>query len=543
MEIFKIKDLTFKYPNSELNAISDVTLSFESGEFITVCGRSGSGKSTLLRLLKPTMAPYGEIKGEIQFDGRILSETGFREESERIGFVGQNPESQIVTDKVWHELAFGAESLGLSTGEIRRRVAETAAFFGIDSWFHKKVEELSGGQKQMLNLASVMVMQPDVLILDEPTAQLDPIAAQNFLEVVSKINRELGITVILAEHRLESVFSLSSRVVVLDEGRITADGDAREVGYALKKNQHSMLAALPSAMRIFLEVENEGECPVTVCEGRKWLGEYIKTNEFKTNKRSEDGHNSEVVLEAKDVWFRYEKNLPDVICGMSMKAKKGEIYAILGGNGTGKTTALTLLSGVRKAYSGKIKTNKSKICMIPQNAQLLFTQKTIELDLIEMLEGRGLTEKEKKERIDTLAGLCDINRILKKHPYDISGGETQKAALAKALLAEPDVLLLDEPTKGIDAHFKIQYADILKKLKSEGKAIVIVSHDIEFCAEFANRCAMFFDGKIVSEATSREFFSGNMFYTTAAGRIAKNIIPDAVLNEDIIQACKREDDK
>lgn len=261
MEIYKIENLSFTYPNRQNKALDKIHLSIHQGEFITLCGKSGCGKTTFLRLLKSVLTPFGQSDGTVLFAGKPLSETDAKEQAAGIGFVMQSPENQIVTDKVWHELAFGLESLGVSTSEIRMRVSETASFFGIQKWFHQKVTELSGGQKQLLNLASVMVMQPSVLILDEPTSQLDPIAAGEFLKILEKINRELGITVILSEHRLEEAFPISDRVIVMDHGRIVADGKPREVGELLKSQNHDMLLALPTPMKIHGAVESSLPCP------------------------------------------------------------------------------------------------------------------------------------------------------------------------------------------------------------------------------------------------------------------------------------------
>ena len=268
METFTVRDLTFFYPEQERPALDGVTLTVRRGEFLVLCGPSGCGKSTLLRQLKSVLTPHGSRQGEILFEGTPLEQLDQRSQSEKIGFVLQSPENQVVTDKVWHELAFGLESLGYDTPVIRRRVAEMASFFGIQTWFHKNVSDLSGGQKQLLNLASVMAMQPSVLILDEPTSQLDPIAASDFLAVLGRINRELGTTVILTEHRLEDAFPLASRAAVLDGGRLLCTGAPGEVGPALKGAGHGMFLAMPTAMRVWAAVESAAPCPVTVREGR-----------------------------------------------------------------------------------------------------------------------------------------------------------------------------------------------------------------------------------------------------------------------------------
>ena len=533
MDVFTIRNLTFAYPEQEKNAISDLTLSVRPGEFLVLCGPSGCGKSTLLRQLKTVLAPHGRRSGEILFEGRNLDDLDQREQTETIGFVQQSPENQIATDKVWHELAFGLESLGYDTPTIRRRVAEMASFFGIQTWFYKPVTELSGGQKQLLNLASVMVLQPKVLILDEPTSQLDPIAASDFLATLGKINRELGTTILLTEHRLEEAFGFASRVAVMDKGRLLCTGTPAEVGAELKSSGNTMFLAMPAAMRIWAASASKAACPVSVCDGRNWLLDYAKTHELQPipeeNKNAPD---TETVVSARELWFKYDKGLPDVVKGLSLELHKGEFLTLLGGNGTGKTTTLKLLASLQKPYRGEL-TISGSVGMLPQNPQALFVKSTVREDLLEILPK---TER-KSDRLAQVVSLCKLAELLDRHPYDLSGGEQQRAALAKILLLNPDVLLLDEPTKGLDAEFKQVFGQILRTLQASGVAILMVSHDIEFCAKYADRCALFFDGNIVTEAEPRTFFSGNSFYTTAANRIARDVLSDAVTPEDVILAC------
>ena len=533
MEVFTIHHLNFAYPEQEKNAISDLTLSVQPGEFLVLCGPSGCGKSTLLRQLKTVLAPHGRRSGEILFDGRNLDEIDQREQSEKIGFVQQSPENQIVTDKVWHELAFGLESLGYDTPTIRRRVAEMASFFGIQTWFYKPVTELSGGQKQLLNLASVMVLQPKVLILDEPTSQLDPIAASDFLATLGKINRELGTTILLTEHRLEEAFGFASRVAVMDGGWLLCTGTPAEVGAELKSSGNAMFLAMPAAMRVWAATDSKAACPVSVCEGRSWLLDYANTHELKEIPETKNpAPDTQTVVSAQELWFKYEQDAPDVVKGLSLQLHKGEFLALLGGNGTGKTTTLKLLANLKKAYRGELSITGS-VGLLPQNPQALFVKPTVREDLLEILP----KAERKSERLSQVVSLCKLQDLLDRHPYDLSGGEQQRAALAKILLLNPDTLLLDEPTKGLDAEFKQVFGQILRTLQASGVAILMVSHDIEFCAKYADRCALFFDGNIVTEAEPRTFFSGNSFYTTAANRMARDVLPQAVTPEDVITAC------
>ena len=449
----------------------------------------------------------------------------------------QSPENQIVTDKVWHELAFGLESLSYDTPAIRRRVAEMASFFGIQTWFYKYVTELSGGQKQLLNLASVMILQPSVLILDEPTSQLDPIAASDFLATLGKVNRELGTTILLTEHRLEEAFPLASIVAVMDKGRLLCTGAPREVGVKLRDAGHAMFLAMPTAMRVWAAVENAAPCPVTVREGKDWLTEYAAAHTPKALPAEEMHVSSdEIVLSAEGLWFKYEKDLPDVVKGLSLSVKKGEFLALLGGNGTGKTTSLKLLAGLLKPYRGELHLAGS-VGVLPQNPQALFVKKTVREDLFEIFKGRKRSREDQERSVAKIVQLCRLESLLDRHPYDLSGGEQQRAALAKVLLLDPDILLMDEPTKGLDAEFKQSFAEILQVLLRRGVTVVMVSHDVEFCARYAHTCALFFDGNIVTKATPRTFFSGNSFYTTSANRMARAVVPEAVTAEDLIAVC------
>lgn len=556
MESYSIKNLMFSYPQQEKLVFEDISLSIHRGQFVVLCGPSGCGKTTLLRQLKTVLAPHGDKRGNIYFEGRLLEDISQREQSARIGFVMQSPDNQIVTDKVWHELAFGLESLGYDTPAIRLRVAEMASFFGIQSWFYKNVSEFSGGQKQLLNLASIMAMQPSVLILDEPTSQLDPIAASDFLATVGKINRELGTTVILTEHRLEEAMPLADRVLVMDEGKIIADGTPKDAGQMLDRNNHKMFMAMPVPMRVYAKVPNDLDCPVTVRDGRVWLDSFASSNPLnhetirKNKAGTRDFRVEKPSVELKEAWFRYERELPNVVKGASFSAYPGEFLAVLGGNGTGKTTALSLLSGINRPYRGNVFLQGKDVSdisdnekfngmlgVLPQNPQSLFVKKTVELDLYEILKGRRLSDGERQKRVRRVTRLCELDHLMDRHPYDLSGGEQQRAALAKVLLLEPEILLLDEPTKGMDAEFKHVFAVILKRLLSQGVTVIMVSHDIEFCAQYAHRCALFFDGGIVAEGTPSDFFSGNSFYTTAANRMARHLLPEAITAEDIIYAC------
>lgn len=542
MELLQIKDLTFRYPNAERNAVEGIELSIRGGEFLVVCGSSGCGKTTLLRLLKPELAPIGERLGSVTY-------LGIEGSPSEIGYVMQEPDSQIVTDSVWHELAFGLENLGLPTEVIRRRVGETASYFGLQTQYRRRTVELSGGQKQLLNLAAVTAMQPKLLILDEPTAQLDPIAASELIATLQRLNREQGLTIIVAEHRLEELLPIADRVLLMDGGKICLLDEPAQIGDALPPS-HPVWAAMPSAVRIYRSLGGVGVSPLTVREGRDYLEE-----RFFDRRRSlleqEAPPVGQTALELRDVWFRYGRDGADVLRGACLRVGVGECFALLGGNGTGKTTLLRLLSGLRRAYRGKVLIGgrpigayggnslyRGVLACLPQDPRSVFVRETVRADLAEITQAHGISEEESAAQIRDLAERLSIGHLLERDPHDLSGGELQRCALAKVLLTKPRILLLDEPTKGIDACGKRDLAVLLRGLCAEGMTVLAVTHDVELAAQIADRCALFFDGEILSEGTPQQFFSGNNFYTTAANRIARGICPNAVTCAQVIELCK-----
>lgn len=553
MELLQIKNLSFTYPSREEAALDGLSFSVERGSFNVLCGQSGCGKTTLLRLLKRELAPHGTLGGELLYCGQPLSALDERRSAAEIGFVRQDPDEQLVTDKVWHELAFGLESLGMENGDIRRRVGEMASYFGIGPWYHRDTDHLSGGQKQLLNLAAVMVMQPKLLLLDEPTSQLDPIAAADFIATLQKLNRELGLTILLSEHRLEEVFPVADRVIVLDRGGKTPclTGTPRELCGLLRS--HPMAGGLPSASRIWAGLDlPDTPCPLTVREGRELLEAQFSGRAgalAAVRPRPE----TPPVLEAKGVCFRYAKDAPDVLRELSLSVRAGEIFALLGGNGAGKTTTLHLLAGLETPYRGSIRILGKKmkeykngalyrgcLSLLPQSPRTVFLHDSVREDYRKLLSAQGVKEAEQDARIDALAEKLDIAPLLERHPYDLSGGEQQKCALGKLLLTEPKLLLLDEPTKGLDADYKARLRALLHRLRAEGRTIIMVTHDVEFAAAAADRCALFFDGEVIADGAPNEFFSGNHFYTTAASRIARSLFPNAVLCEEVVALCKGE---
>lgn len=548
MEILSIKDLTFSYPNKENFALQNVNLSINSGDFVVVCGQSGSGKTTLLRMLKKEIAPHGEKQGAVYYKGEDVEKLDDKISAQKIGFVFQKPDQQIVTDKVWHELAFGLESLGYDSDYVRLRVGEMANYFGITSLFRKKTTELSGGQKQLMNLASVMAMSPDVIILDEPTSQLDPITANDFITTLKKINDELGLTVIIIEHRLQEVFPIADKVAVMEDGKVICYDTPRNV--CEKLSNHPMSQAFPSAVRIWQKSGSKGECPLTVKEGRNFIN--LNFSERKLPLRNTIP-NTEDIITLKDVFFRYEKGGNDILSGTNLSIKKGEHFCILGGNGSGKTTTLKILAGLLKPYRGKVIIDNNKmtkkttadfnrlgVAMLPQNPESVFLKSRVIDDYTELCKIKGIEKSDYEDKINSVAEKLGIKDLLENHPYDLSGGEIQKCALGKVLISEPKILLLDEPTKGVDAYSKLSLSKILQEIKSDGVTIITVTHDVEFASIVADRCGLFFDGEVLSSLVPQEFFSKNNFYTTASSRISRDKFVNAVTVDDVVSLIKEE---
>ncbi|MGG0658526.1 ABC transporter ATP-binding protein [Rummeliibacillus pycnus] len=558
MAFVEIKQLTFSYPLAQQPVLQQIDISIEEGEFVVLCGTSGCGKSTLLRHLKREITPHGNTSGAIYYDGTLLNELTERVAASEIGFVMQNPENQIVTDKVWHELAFGLENLGYDTMTIRRKVAEMANFFGIQTWFRKSTMDLSGGQKQLLNLAAIMAMQPKLLILDEPTSQLDPIAASEFITTLHKLNKELGLTIILVEHRLEEIYPIADRVVVMDEGKIICNGAPHQVANELRhvSQDHPMLLGLPTPIRVHHALNSLTKAPLTIREGRQWLSENFEPGHEIHVETDLEKNTEKPILDIQDTWFRYEKNGMDILRGLSLQVYPGELISILGGNGTGKTTSLGVMSGIYKPYRGKILIDGKSmkkfsnqdlyhecLAVLPQDPQTILVSKTVKLELEAVVETLKLPKEQAINEINSIVEALDLETLLARHPYDLSGGEQQKVALAKVLLLHPRILLLDEPTKGMDAASKEVLSKILENLKKQNVAIVMVTHDIEFSASNSDRCALFFDGNIVSSDNTRAFYSGNHFYTTAAHRMSRHLFSNAITSKDVITFCKKHQKK
>ena len=540
--------------------LKHINLEINTGEFISLLGASGCGKTTLLK----SIAGLLDVKeGDIQINGKSI----MKQPPEKRGTVIVFQDLRLFPHMtVEQNIGFTMDIKKVSKEIKKKRVAELLHAVQLEGFEKRKIREMSGGQKQILNLAAIMAMHPSLLILDEPTSQLDPIAASDFLETVKKINRDIGTTVLLTEHRLQDIIPYADRVFVMDKGNVYLEGTPREIGVKLKEQKHGMFLSMPIPMQIYGETDSQATCPLTVSEGRQWLSRYcnekgIASDSQRKSESTEkvrytktDSSKKELSIQAKDVWFRYEKDSPDVVRDLSLEVKKGEFYALVGGNGTGKSTTLSLLSRVHQPYRGKIllegrdiRSYKDRdlycglLGVMPQNPQSIFLKKTVLEDLYSVIGGRRekmsseyQIHMKKEKAIEGIVSLTRLEGLLERHPYDLSGGEQQRLALAKVLLLRPRILLMDEPTKGMDAEYKEEIGKILTRLKQHGLTIFMISHDVEFVAEYADRVGLFFEGNIVTSQNTREFFAGNNFYTTAANRMARHLFPEAVTGKDVV---------
>lgn len=536
MALLTLENVRFQYPMTDTYALDSVSFSVEKGAFITVCGETGCGKTTLLRMLKRELTPNGTQSGRILFEDTPIGALSHRESACAIGFVAQQPEQQIVTDRVWHELAFGLENLGVPQGEIRRRVAEMASYFGITEWFLRDTASLSGGQKQLLNLAAVMVMQPRLLILDEPTAQLDPIASADFIATLQRLNHDFSLTIVLTEHRLENVVPISHRLLILEQGRVQAFAPPREV-LSRMDTRSPLMQGMPAAVRFYQQQPiKHTPCPLTIREGSEYLHAHF-TAAPEPKQSAQQAQHTEPALELHNVSLRYERNAPDILSDCSLTVHCGECFCLLGDNGTGKSTLLKAAAGLLQPYAGKIRVMGKKItdyrsgtlyqnciAMLPQDVQTLFVCNTVR----EELEETGFSQEHFP---------FDLTPWLERHPYDLSGGQQQLVALAKIMGQNPKLLLLDEPTKGLDAAAKHRLGAVLHTLCQTGIAALIVTHDMEFAAEFAHCCGLLFRGSLIAAEPPRQFFAGNYFYTTPVHRMSRSLCPDAVTIAQLLRGC------
>lgn len=551
MEILKMNHVTFQYPEMEEKVLDDISLSIMEGQFIVMCGASGSGKTTLLRLLKQEIAPHGKQQGEIMYAGKQIEEWEEVKLATEIGFVFQDPDNQIVMDEVFQEVIFGMENIGIPYLEMRKRLSELAHFFGVEDLLYKKTNTLSGGQKQLVNLLSVLLLRPKVLLLDEPTSQLDPVAAKELLQILERLNNEMGITIIIVEHRLEDLFAIADKVIMLENGEIKYQGNSREViEQVYKQDDKAFIPYLPSVSRLYLTLTDnhtEYHIPLTVKETRTWINEKQSQQTEQVEAIDEGIRSGKDIFEIEKVYFQYEKNLDFVIKNCDLTVKQGEFFALVGGNGSGKSTLLQIIMGILKQQRGKVfyqdrllkKYNITQLAAqfayLPQHPLAFYVEDTIRKEMNAIIEKQQVVDGDKK--IKEISGKLQITSLLERHPNDLSGGELQRATIACLLLHTPKVLFVDEPTKGLDPISKKQLADLLLGLQEEGLTIFMVTHDIEFAVQYIDYCAILFDGQIAAEGTPTALFKGNYFYTTTINRatMASNMKEVLTLEEALLQ--------
>lgn len=489
--------------------------------------------------MKYDIAPYGHTRGSFLYKGMDIKEHPALIRAKNIGMVFQDPENQIVMDNVMDELLFGLENIGYSTDEMRKKVAEMVHFFDINHLLAKQTHELSGGEKQLINLASVLLLDPDVLLLDEPTGQLDPIASKQFIHTIERLNDEFGITVVIVEHRLEELFSIADKMIVLEKGSVTHYDRAQQVAYQLA-NEAKLTAYLPSTSKLYLTYTKEidaNQIPLNVKEAKQWLDKQTVTKQENINQHAVEINDP--ILQLKDIDFQYDKHSSLILNDLSLSVAKGEWHAILGANGTGKSTLLKVISGILKPQHGHMKYSGKKqktletgiVGYLPQSPGLFFIQDTILKEYQAIAETFQIDNS--KDMINNLLKRFELEPFQNRHPYDLSGGQLQKAALIGALLISPSILLIDEPTKGLDPDSKEQLGKILQSLMDDGLTIIMVTHDVEFAASYATRCSMIFQGQITVTERTRLFFQENMYYTTVMNRITRKMnVPQVVTLEE-----------
>ena len=549
METVRLERCSFTYPGRSVPALENVDLSVGEGEFLVLCGRSGSGKSTLLRLLKPELSPHGALTGAIRLFGAEKKALSPRASAQDIGFLLQNTEYQTVTHTVRAELAFGLENLGLDDRKIRLRVAELAAYFSLEPILDESVAALSGGQKQLLCLAAVCAMHPRLLLLDEPTSQLDPALAVSLLDTVGRLCRENGITAILSEQRPETAVAMADRLLVLERGRLIFDAPPREMAPAAVRGNDFLNAAMPAATRIFAALDAPPPLPLTVAEGKRAL-EGLLAGAQPPPSPSPPPLPEEPAVELRRVRFSYD-GARLVLRDLDLRIPRGTVFAIMGANAAGKSTALAMIAGLLPCVSGTVRLfgkplkkyteaelYGGTLALLPQKCEALFGGNTVREDLTASLASSGLSRAEKQARIERASAFCEITELLDTHPYDVSGGELQRAALAMLLMKNPSLLLLDEPTKGMDNLFKKKLAQKLRALAQGGATVALVTHDAAFAAEYCDAAALLFDGRCAAQADVDTFFSQNYFYTTAANKMARGVCPGAVREAQVIGLCQ-----
>lgn len=522
MEIFRLENLSYKYPQREEFALKDIDLRIDEGDFTLFVGASGSGKSTLARVLNGLIPEFygGNISGKAYFRNMNLKGLERKEISKEVGMVFQNPERQLIMNKVEEEIVFGCENLNMDLLAMKRRLAEVLSFMNLSALQVKNTQDLSGGEKQKVAIASVLAMNPKVLILDEPTSQLDPLSAQELFDILKRLNQELGFTVILIEQHLDKCFNLADKIILLEKGRIKYNASANKfVSWA--RNSHRDF--IPLVAQLFAD-KYSINLPLTINQGRSIL------NFHKLEQKedlAQDFSNKKELIRVKNLNFSYTNNNP-IFNGIDLSLKEKEFLCILGNNGAGKSTLLKLLCGSLKPNSGEMLVlNQNPLCIkknalpkmigyLSQNPNDYLFNDSVAEEVSYVLRNLNMPNEGLVNQLVEFMGLSNQKNI---NPRDLSTGQRQRVALAAVLASQPQILLLDEPTRGLDLNLKRSLGEKLCDLNQQGKTILLVTQDVDFAAEYAQRIVLLFNGEIVADGSKQEVLKNELFYSSSMSRL------------------------
>ncbi|MBU3203663.1 ABC transporter ATP-binding protein [Clostridium algidicarnis] len=555
MNHIKLNNLSYKYPNAVNDSLKDINIDIEKGKFVLIIGKSGSGKSTLAKVISGSIPNFygGRLKGNIEIEGvNCINETGDNHRR-NVSMVFQDPEKQLIMNKVHREIAFGLENIGLATSDIQKRLFESLQFCSLLDFYNRDIKTLSGGEKQKVVIASALAMRDECIILDEPTSQLDPSSAEEIINLIKKINEELGVTIIVIEQRMERWMEFSDKVMFMQQGEIDFFGIPEDF---LNTNNSSFMPSYIEALRC-MDIR---ESPKTFKNARiimeKQLGRKIKIaespNENKEHKEHKESKSKfllgrlfsnkekeEGEISIKDLKVNYDDNL--VLNNINLNIQKGDFCALIGPNGAGKSTFFKAIMNLIE-YKGDIRfQNKNikdinkrdfykSIGYVSQNPNDYISRDSVYNEIKFTLDNYNIKDEKK---INKVIKRLNLEHLKDKNPRDISGGERQRLAIATMIVLEPKVLLIDEPTRGLDNENKKRLQEILKEINSTGVTIILITHDMDFAANVANRFIMLFNGKITSDGDMQKVFKEGFYYTTTLHKLFNNINKNVFKLEDV----------
>ena len=536
--MIKIRDLTFHYGNSARPALKNVNLDIRSGEFVLITGPSGSGKSSLCRCINGLIPHFygGRISGRVDVDGLEVLRSSTKLLSTKAGMVFQDPENQLVSMDVEREIAFGLENLALPRDVIAKRVEETLDTLGISELRHRQIHELSGGEKQKVAIAAVLALHPDIMLLDEPTSELDPHGAEEVLSIVHRLNDELGLTVVLLEHRLDRVMHLVDRMIVMNEGQIVADGDPRKI--FANDDMEAIGIGPPPIVRLVQKLKSRGAAldsiPLTVKEGRSMLEHAFRTARTASGIETGTGVKppASPLIQIDNLWHVYPQGISS-LRGVKLDVYQGEFVAIMGRNASGKTTLIKHINGLLKPTKGRVFVDGDdirdttiadlarKVGMVFQNPNDHIFADTVEEEIAFVLKNMGFTGREIKSRVDDMLEVFNIAEYRKQYPRSLSGGQKQRVALASVMVANPPILILDEPTRGLEYRLKANLMQLLKTYRKEDNTVVLITHDVEVVAEYADRVVLLSEGKVVVDGNKHDVLSKALLFSPQINRLVQ----------------------